>query len=36
MNRLLLTLAAGVAAIGIAIDSPAQHVRPLPQPPAPG
>ena len=36
MNRLLLTLAAGVAAIGIALDSPAQHVRPLPQPPAPG
>ena len=36
MNRLLLTLAAGVATIGIALDSPAQHVRPLPQPPAPG
>ena len=32
MKRLLLTLAAGVAAIGITLDSPAQHVRPQPQP----
>lgn len=30
MKRLLLTLAAGVAAIGITLDSPAQHVRPEP------
>ena len=30
MKRLLMTLAAAVAAIGIAIDSPAQHLRPEP------
>ena len=30
MKRLLMTLAAGVFAIGIAVDSPAQHVRPEP------
>ena len=30
MKRLLMTLAAGVFAIGIAVDSPAQHVRPAP------
>ena len=28
MKRLLMTIAAGVAAIGITIESPAQHVRP--------
>ncbi|HSD16172.1 MAG TPA: VIT domain-containing protein [Thermomonas sp.] len=32
MKRLLITLAAGVAAIGITIGSPAQHLRPLPVP----
>ena len=31
MKRLLMTLAAGVFAIGIAVDSPAQHVRPEPR-----
>jgi hypothetical protein len=30
MKRLLIVLAAGVAAIGITLDSPAQHVRPEP------
>ena len=30
MKRLLMTIAAGVAAIGITIESPAQHVRPDP------
>jgi Ca-activated chloride channel homolog len=30
MKRLLMTLAAGVFAIGVAVDSPAQHVRPEP------
>ena len=36
MKRLLMTLAAGVAAIGITVDSPAQHLRPQPSqtPPA--
>ena len=28
MKRLLMILAAGVAAIGITVDSPAQHMRP--------
>lgn len=30
MKRLLMILAAGVAAIGITVDSPAQHLRPQP------
>ncbi|MEF9978998.1 MAG: VIT domain-containing protein, partial [Thermomonas sp.] len=35
MKRLLMILAAGVAAIGITVDSPAQHLRPQPLPVVP-